>query len=119
MINVRTAKGVAILTFDTPNKQTEPSILLTKKQHHLDDLLREIDDQYKRNCRQILINVTDVVRIDEEATLQLITRKRKAGVRICFYDMRRGVRNILIDVSSLPLVFDIYGSEEDAIASFT
>jgi hypothetical protein len=118
MIKVRMSHGVAILTFDTPTMQTEPSILLIKGAH-LEALLHEIDKRYNQNCRQILINITDVTRIDEEATLGLINRRGKGGIRICFYDMRRSVRNILRDVPALSVAFDIYGSEEVAIASFS
>lgn len=118
MIQIRRSHGVVILTFDTPPMQTEPSILLVKSKL-LDALLSEIDKQHNQNCRRILINLTNVAKIDDEATLGLLTRRGKAGIRICFYDMRRSTRKILNDVPALSVAFDIYGSEEVAIASFS
>ena len=118
MVNIRTSRGVAILTFDTPMMQTEPSISLTKGAL-LDELLRVIDRLYNQNQRRILINLTDVTKVDEETVIGLTSRRSKDGIVICFCDMRRSVRNILKDVPMLSVAFDIYGSEEVALASFS
>lgn len=117
MIEVRKSRGVVILTFKVPNGQTGPLISLTKNAQ-LEALLNEIDRQYSQNHRQIVVNITSVSKIDEEATVALITRRSKEGIRICFYDMQKSVRNILRDVPGLSVAFDIYGSEEAAINSF-
>lgn len=117
MIQVRMSRGVAVLTFNIPNKQTGPSISLTKD-GHLNTLLREIDQQYDRNRRQIVVNITSVTKIDEDATIELKRRSSKGGIRICFYDMQKSVRNILKGVPGLSEVFDLYESEEAAIESF-
>ncbi len=118
MIKNRRSHGVAILTFNTPLMQTEPSILLIKG-NLLDALLGEIDKQYNQNYRRILINLTNVVRIDEDAFAELLGKRSKDQIRICFFDMQRSVRNVLKNVPKLPLVFDVYNSEKEAIESFT
>lgn len=108
---------VVILTFEAPNKRTTPPIALTEN-FHLEELLAEIDRQYHRNHRQIVINITSVTKIDGGAFIALMNKRSKDGIRICFYDMQRSVRNILTDVPELSVVFDIYGSEEAAVKSF-
>lgn len=117
MIQVRMSRGVAVLTFEVSNTPMTPPILLTKGPY-LEALLREIDRQYDHNRRQIVINITAVAKIDEEATIGLMGKRSKGGIRICLYDRQRTVRNILADVHGLSEAFDLYPSEEAAIESF-
>lgn len=117
MIQVRMSRGVAVLTFEVRSTTTTPTISLVKGAY-LEALLQEIDRQYNNNHRQIVINITPVSKIDGETAIGLMSKRSKAGIRICFYDLQRSVRNILKTAPGLSGTFDLYESAEVAIASF-
>ncbi len=113
MIKVRTFERIIIL--DILGSTTD--VELTKK-GDLNALLREIDECYKQNHRQIVVNLEGVCHIDTDAVATLVTRRSsRENLTIRFYNMQQKVRHSLRS-SGFLTVFQVFESQREAVQSF-
>ena len=113
MIKARTSGNISIFDIVGTSSDTE----LTK-QTNLTSLLREIDECYRLNRRQIIVNLERVSCIDFDAVIELTMKQSsREGLLICFYGMQSRVRHALKNSGFLEF-FDVYTSQREALESF-
>ncbi len=84
----------------------------------LEKAIRDLADQGKKN---LVVNLGETQHVNSTALGVLITghttfARRGGQMKLCSVDKR--IQNIFV-ITKLSLVFDVYDSEEQAIASFT
>jgi anti-sigma B factor antagonist len=85
-----------------------------------DELDRAIKSLLESGNRHLILNLGETQHLNSTALGVLISAHRKYGessgqMKLCSVDKR--IENIFV-ITKLSLVFDVYGSEEQAIASF-
>ena len=85
-----------------------------------DELDRTIKQLVEAGNKHLIINLSETQHLNSTALGLLIAThasytKRGGQVKLCSVDKR--IENIFV-ITKLSLVFDVYGSEEQAIASF-
>ena len=106
-------------------KELEEVVVLTPKGYlvggeETDELEKHIRDRAEGGNKWLVINLGDTQHINSTALGVLITghtnyAKRGGQMKLCNVDKR--IQNIFV-ITKLSLVFDVYESEEKALASF-
>lgn len=89
--------------------------------HEEPDVRRWISERLQEGQNQLAINLSEVTFIDSTALSALVSgmkRGREAGGDLLLCGLARPVR-IIFELTRLDRVFDIYGSEEEAIEHFS
>ena len=114
MIKVRTFGNIVIFDIVGSTSDTE----LTQ-QNNLEPLLREIEECYRSNHRQIIINLEKVLRIDHDTVVKLLMKQSsREGLSIRFYGMQSRVEHALKS-AGLFSALQVYQSQRDAVQSFS
>lgn len=86
-----------------------------------DELLREVlDELLEEGWKKIVLNLSEVERIDSSGIGELVAGVRSAarrGSRLKLVNLRTRVRDVL-HLSQVLAILDVYGDEDQALASF-